>query len=115
MFDVALMPVNDIDQMLAHVFAGRNASDLVCGVGQKGLELGTDWHSQARSAGRAQSVGGTGCLTVADSSFWRTETSQDTSCGGTKRNCFRDHGINDFKQGTWQSSRLNSSGDSWAK
>src|SRR5271157_664717 len=41
MFDVALMPVNDTDQMLAHVFAGRNASDLVCGVGQKGLELGT--------------------------------------------------------------------------
>ena len=41
MFDVTLMPVNGIDQMLAHVFAGRNASDLVCGVGQRGLELGT--------------------------------------------------------------------------
>ncbi len=41
MFDVALLPVNDIDQMLAHVFAGRNASDLICGVGQKGLELST--------------------------------------------------------------------------
>src|SRR5271157_657047 len=41
MFHAALMPVNDTDQMLAHVFAGRNASDLVCGVGQKSLELGT--------------------------------------------------------------------------
>ena len=38
--DVALMPVDDTDQMLACTFAGRNAPELVCGVGEKGLELG---------------------------------------------------------------------------
>ena len=43
MSDVALMPANVTDQMLAHIFAGRNASYLVRWVGQKGIELGAVW------------------------------------------------------------------------
>ena len=42
MFGVALMPVDHIDQMSPHVFAGWNAADLVRGVGQKSLELSAE-------------------------------------------------------------------------
>src|SRR5208283_2388868 len=42
-FDVAAMPANHADQMLTHVFAGRDSSDLAGGIGQKGIELGTVW------------------------------------------------------------------------
>ena len=37
-FDVALLPVDDVDQMLASVFAGRNASDLMVFVNPEFVE-----------------------------------------------------------------------------
>src|SRR5262249_48239297 len=42
MLDVAGVLADHADQMLTRVFAGRNASDLVGGVGQKRLELGAE-------------------------------------------------------------------------
>src|SRR5262249_1822612 len=38
-FDVAGMPANHADQMVTHVFTGRDPADLVGGMGKEGIEL----------------------------------------------------------------------------
>ena len=82
MFDVALVPADDADQMLPHVFAGRNAADLVGGVGQKGLELGAVLaRRKTRPRGGPNRPAAAVRLAVADSSSWRTAASQAARCG----------------------------------